>query len=356
LGELIRQTEEPRRLILPFALIMTAVTVKAALFPLFSWLPKAHGTPGSPTVVSALLSGLSVKMGLYLFIRVTALFAPQINLTRFYLAVGFLTGLVAVILAMRQTDIKRILAYSTISQIGLILIGLSYGTPRAFWGAIYHLINHALFKSALFLVAGLIVEIWGSRNIRKISYVYRHVPFISIAALLAILGITGAPLFNGSISKYLIGSDLDGTIFEYGLVLLNLGTMVVFVRFASLFFGKPAGAGQVVPPGHLVIPLSRRIVVGLLGLVCFVGGLFGSTFVSTLFGLDVRISLDDFGIKFLIYLITLAGGILINHLLRKPLANLPSCARHEPGFNRMSLAMVTNFAVLAGYLALTLPA
>lgn len=351
---LIRETSQPRQLILPFALMLTAVTLKAALFPLFSWLPKAHGTPGAPSVVSALLSGLSVKMGLYLFIRLQSVFASQISLSFFFILLGFITGLAGAWLALKQTDIKRILAYSTISQLGLILIGLSYGTDKAFWGAIYHLINHALFKSALFLTAGLIVELEGSRDIRQLSGIARKAPFITITAMLAMLGITGAPLFNGSLSKYLISSGLEGSVFEYGLLLVNLGTMTVFIRFSTLFFGsrdnEPAWRS-----GRIKIPLSRKIVVGILGLACFIGGIFGSYVVSFLFGIDVRIDMIDYLVKLLVYLATGAAGFGLFSIIRKQQIPILTQPQKELGFNQMAMAFASWFAVLFAVLMITVP-
>jgi multicomponent Na+:H+ antiporter subunit D len=354
LTELIRETSQPRQLILPFALMLTAVTLKAALFPLFSWLPKAHGTPGAPSVVSALLSGLSVKMGLYLFIRLQSVFSSQINLSLFFIVVGFITGLAGAWLALKQTDIKRILAYSTISQLGLILIGISYGTDKAFWGAIYHLINHALFKSALFLTAGLIVEIWGSRDIRQLSGIARKAPFITATAILAILGITGAPLFNGSLSKYLISSGLEGSVFEYGLILVNLGTMTVFVRFSAIFF-KQKQKETAKQSVFIKIPLSRQIVVGILGLACFVGGLFGSYVVSFLFDIDVRIDLVDYLVKLLVYLATFGAGFLLCKAIQNNRLRVLTRPQKEPGFNQMALAVAGWFAVLFTVLIITVP-
>ena len=356
LAELIRNTEQPRQLILPYALMMTAITFKAALFPLFSWLPKAHGTPGAPSVVSALLSGLSVNMGIYLFVRLQSIFSSQISLSFFFILLGFITGLAGAWLALKQTDIKRILAYSTISQLGLILIGISYGTDRAFWGAIYHLVNHALFKSALFLTAGLIAEIWGTRDIRQLSGIARKAPIITVTAILAMLGITGAPLFNGSLSKYLISSGLEGSVFEYGLIAVNLGTMTIFVRFSSLFFGHPKKeAEKLTMEGSPAIPMSRKFVIGILGLACFVGGLFGSYIVSFLFNINVRIDLLDYLIKLLIYAATLAGGLLINRILKSRILHRLTQQQNELGFNQMALVFAGWFALLFAVLMITVP-
>ena len=117
--------EDPRSMIVPFALMMVTVSLKTAVSPLFSWLPKAHGTPSAPPVVSALLSGLYIKTGVYLFIRFSVMFQPVIDMSDFFLVIGFITAIIGFTMALGQHDIKLILAYHTVSQIGLIMVGLN---------------------------------------------------------------------------------------------------------------------------------------------------------------------------------------------------------------------------------------
>src|SRR5699024_12776643 len=110
--------------IIPFAMMMVTVSLKTAVIPLFSWLPKAHGTPSAPPVVSALLSGLYIKTGVYLFIRFVNMYSPVIDMKEFFFVIGLLTSIVGFVMSLGQHDIKLILAYRTVSQIGLIMIGL----------------------------------------------------------------------------------------------------------------------------------------------------------------------------------------------------------------------------------------
>lgn len=91
------------------------------------------------------------------------------------------------------------------------MIGINLGNPEAYWGGIYHLMNHAIFKSTLFLTAGMIISEYQTRNLDEINGVFKHMPAVGVATILSILGIIGAPLFNGSISKYLIASGSNGT-------------------------------------------------------------------------------------------------------------------------------------------------
>lgn len=134
----LSQVNNPASLILPYAFMITAISLKAALMPLFSWLPKAHGTPSAPSVVSAILSGLYVKTGIYVFLRLQTTFAPLIDTSELFVILGFITAVVGFMLALAQTDIKLLLAYSTVSQIGVIMIGISLNNPAAYWGGLYH--------------------------------------------------------------------------------------------------------------------------------------------------------------------------------------------------------------------------
>ncbi|MCL2140053.1 MAG: hypothetical protein FWH41_11065, partial [Treponema sp.] len=223
-------------LLLPYALIITSISLKCALMPLFSWLPRAHSTPGAPSSVSAVLSGLHIKSGIYLFIRFESIF-HEISVPELFLAIGIITGVVGFLFALSQTDIKLILAYHTISQIGMIMIGLSSAGIYSHTGGIYHIINHALFKSSLFLSAGIISHSYGSRDITKIRGVMKRLPLTGAAVIMAVFGITGAPFFNGSISKYFIASGAD-TMVNGAIILINFGTIVSFIKYSTILTGQ----------------------------------------------------------------------------------------------------------------------
>jgi multicomponent Na+:H+ antiporter subunit D len=335
--------DSPSRLILPFALLITSVSLKAALMPLFSWLPKAHATPGAPSIVSALLSGLYVKGGIYLFIRISAMFSPHIDTSAFFMIMGILTGIAGVILAFSQTNIKLLLAYSTISQIGLIMVGLNLDHSTAFWGSVYHIINHSFFKSALFLTVGIIIEEYGTKDLRKIRGVFKKMPYVSSACFLAMLGVTGAPFFNGSISKYLIETGTTGIIFEFALLLINLGTVVYFLKFLRIFTGKSGKPESTIHP-------CRSAVVLLLGVICFTGGIFGRSFLEFLFNIKVDIDLFSYMEKSLLYLLMLLAGWLLYKKLIFKRRILNVVKEMDLSFNNICLSIVIFFFITLIYL------
>jgi len=298
-------------LALPCALILSSVSLKCALMPLFSWLPRAHGTPGAPSVVSAILSGLHIKSGVYLFMRFQSVF-QEMAVPEYFLVIGVVTGIAGFLLALSQTDVKLILAYSTISQIGMIMIGLNVADAYSRAGSLYHMINHALFKTALFLCAGAVAQAYGTRDIGKIRGVLKRYPVIGTSTVLAVLGITGAPLFNGSISKYFIMSGTPPLVYA-SVIFINLGTITVFIKYSAMLFGRAE-------PG-----LETRRIDGfkqaatlIPGLLCFAGGLFGERFMAFLFNVHASVDAAGYLEKTVLFACSgIAGTLLYKHFIHK---------------------------------------
>jgi multicomponent Na+:H+ antiporter subunit D len=307
IGSKMHQIQNPVALIIPYSLMITAVALKSAIMPLFSWLPKAHGTPSAPSAVSAILSGLYVKTGVYLFVRINAMFAGTLDTWQFFLMVGFITAVIGFLLAISQKDIKLILAYHTISQIGLIMVGLNYPTDYAFWGGVYHILNHAFFKSTLFLGAGIVIDVYGTRNIWEIKGVFRKMPAVALASIMAVLGITGAPFFNGSISKYLIQSGTSGSVVEWGILLINLGTIISFIKYSTIFFGSSPADCQ----SRSQVDPWKKLSLLVMGAMCLIGGIWGQELIGLLFDQVMTIGVMTQLEKSVTYAITLVAGFVI---------------------------------------------
>ncbi len=330
----------PATLILPYALMMTAVGLKSAIMPLFSWLPKAHGTPSAPSTVSGILSGLYVKTGVYLFLRISHLFYPVIDGRPFFLVVGFITAIVGFMLAIAQTDIKLILAYHTISQIGLIMVGLNYPTEYAYWGGIYHIMNHAFFKSTLFLGAGMMIDHYKTRNIWQIRGVLNTMPVAGWASLLAVLGITGAPFFNGSISKYLIQTGTQDSFMEWGIMIINLGTIISFIKYSHVFLPDK----QVAHTKKPLVNGFQNTSILVLGIICVIGGIWGQSLISILFNQEMTIPILSQLEKGAIYILSLAVGYLIYKYFVLKTAFFKYLKLFELDFNGICLSL-TGFMV-----------
>lgn len=178
--------------------------LKAAAIPFHAWLPDAHSS--APAPISSMLSGVLIKiLGVYALIRLffNVFNAPELFLTLFLL-LGSVSMIIGVFLAIGQWDMKRLLAYHSISQVGYILLGLGLGTPLGILGGVFHLFNHALFKSLLFYNAGAVETVAGTRDLRKLGSLFKLIPVTSQTSMAASLSISGIPPFNGFFSKLII--------------------------------------------------------------------------------------------------------------------------------------------------------
>lgn len=340
LKELIALCDK-KELILPYCLIMTGVCLKCALVPVHSWLPYAHGTPGAPTAVSAILSGLYVKGGIYLFIRIREMFMPSLNLDWFFLIMGIITSIAGIMMAVSQKDIKLILAYHTISQLGLIIVGISVDNKYGMAGAMLHIINHAMFKSLLFLTAGILITKYKTRNVYEIRGVIKSMPLVGIAIAAGILGITGAPFFNGSISKYFIQSGVESFIVEIFLIIINFGTVLSFVKFGQVLFGTKQKI-------EFKYDIYSTAVVIVLAVLCLATGVLGSQFVYFIFKIDLNIDVKGYILKSLMWAANFYIGWLVYHNIISKNKKLKQGIDFSLSFNTICLCTVSMFLIILG--------
>jgi hydrogenase-4 component B len=197
-----------------FVLSVIGFGTKAGFVPLHVWLPEAH--PAAPSHISALMSGVMIKMGIYGIVRtLTFLGTPPEWWGWLLLGIGLISGLLGVLFAIAQHDLKRLLAYHSVENIGIIAIGLgigllgvSYQSPilavLGFGGGLLHVVNHALFKGLLFLGAGAVAQSSGTREIDKLGGLLKKMPWTGITFLVGSIAICGLPPLNGFISEFLI--------------------------------------------------------------------------------------------------------------------------------------------------------
>ena len=363
----ILATADKSDLVLPYTLIMTAVAFKCSLIPFFSWLPKVRLYPGAPSGVAAILSGLQIKSAIYIYICFSDMFAP-VAAPEFFLVLGIVMGLFGAVLAFSQTDIKMMLAYSTISQVGLIMIGLSSGCEYSRIGGLYHIVNHAVFKTTLFLCASVIVRVYGTADITRIRGVFRRMPVVSVAAFFAVLGIIGAPFFNGSISKYFITYDMPFLL--YGIVIvLSLCTIVYYYKFSIMFTGRQGDGSSVLWPHNNSQPTSKTsikqmnrppvfpemkieicwvIPIVFLGITCLAGGVLGTQIIEFFFRYPVSVNAFSYFQKILIFFASIVAGFLIFEKADKlhwlePLVGL------RAGFKTLCGSLLVFFIVMTLY-------
>ena len=231
-----------------FLLFFVGFGIKAGFIPLHSWLPHAH--PAAPSHVSGVMSGVMIKMGIYGIIRVlTFIHTDLLEIGIFLLIISFISGVFGVTLAIVQHDLKKLLAYHSIENIGIIGIGMGIGViglaihnstlaVLGLAGGFLHILNHSLFKSLLFYAAGNVYQKTHTRNIEQLGGLIKRMPQTAIFFLLGAIAISGLPPFNGFISEFLIYLGMFKELHTGDLVLslLLLGGIVGLVLIGGLAF------------------------------------------------------------------------------------------------------------------------
>ncbi|MBS1517699.1 MAG: NADH-quinone oxidoreductase subunit L [Bacteroidetes bacterium] len=254
-------------------LLLLGATGKSAQIPLYVWLPDAMA---GPTPVSALIHAATmVTAGVYLLARTSLLYAMSPTASQIVFAVGLVTSIVAATIALRQDDIKKVLAYSTVSQLGFMFIAIGSG---AFWVAIFHLITHAFFKGLLFLGSGSVIHgMHEEQDIKFMGGLKSKMKITYVTFLIGSLAISGIPPLSGFFSKDVI---IFETYLTYGIPLLVLAliaaamTSYYMFRLVSLtFYGKPRYDQNKIHPHES--PATMTVPLIILAFLSFFGGVIG---------------------------------------------------------------------------------
>ena len=279
LGEVLaagdRVRADPRYPLL-LALVLLGAFTKSAQFPFHFWLPHAMA---APTPVSAYLhSATMVKAGIFLLMRLWPVLAGTEEWFWAVSGVGLVTMLFGAYVALFQHDLKGLLAYSTISQLGLITLLLGLGTPLAEIAALFHVMNHAVFKASLFMSAGIIDHETGTRDMRRLSGLARYMPITAALAIVAAAAMAGVPLLNGFISKEMFFAETFALpppwswLMPMAATLGGLFSVAYSARFVhDVFFG---GAARDLPRKPHEPPRFMRVPVEVLVGVCLLVGLW----------------------------------------------------------------------------------
>jgi hydrogenase-4 component B len=280
---------------LAFTLALLGFGMKAGFFPLHVWLPEAHSS--APTHVSAVMSGVMLKMGIYGLIRTVGLFdQPPMVWGVTLVAVGLASGILGVLMALAQHDLKRLLAYHSVENLGIIALGLGISwigkaadLQAVAWlgmaGALMHVLNHALFKSLLFLGAGAVARSTGTRRIDHMGGLIRRIPQVGWLFLLGAVAIAGLPPLNGFVSEVLVFAGAFQGVTDGARELVRLPALAVVAGLALIgglaaaCFAKVVGIVFLGEPRTLAasqaVPVSRGlwIPMGILAGLCLVVGI-----------------------------------------------------------------------------------
>jgi multicomponent Na+:H+ antiporter subunit D len=266
--------------VVALGLLIGGYATKAGLVPFHTWLPDAH--TAAPGPVSALFSGLMVNLGIVACGRLAFLVVDrsEVPVLGLLTALGVASAVAGAVMALFQDDLKRLLAFDTISQMGILAVALGTASKSGLAGASYHLANHALFKSLLFLCAGAVVHTVGVEKLSEMGGLARRKPALAAAFVVGIAAIAGVPPFNGYFSLALVHEGIREAG-ESPLVLVLLAvevlTVAALARAAWLAFFRPRDE-----PYEDDQPLARGMVAGLVGLgaLCVGFGLAAGPLVS----------------------------------------------------------------------------
>jgi len=297
-----------------FLLFFAGFGVKAGFIPMHTWLPQAH--PAAPSHVSGVMSGVMIKMGIYGILRVLmAVQSELLPIGIIILTFSLVSGILGVMMAIVQHDLKKLLAYHSIENIGIIGIGIGLGviglatgntslSLLGFGGGILHVLNHSLFKSLLFFNAGSVYQAAHTRNIEQLGGLMKKMPYTSALFLIGSLAICGLPPFNGFISEYLIylgmfrglpAASLYQSVIILGSIvgLSMIGGLAVFCFtkvFGIVFLGEPrSNKARAASEVRREMIWPQFITIGIIMLI----GLWSVLFVRPVF----RIVAGSFGLN-----------------------------------------------------------
>jgi multicomponent Na+:H+ antiporter subunit D len=255
-------------------LLLVVFGIKAAIFPLFFWLPDSY--PTAPSPITAIFAGLLTKVGVYAIIRTQLLFFPEVSRpTTLLLVLAAATMLIGVLGAIAQDDVRRILSFTIISQIGYMVMGLGFFTVAAIAAVVFSIVHHIIVKTALFLVAGLMEEASGSNQLSRVGGMVRTTPVLAALFLVSALGLAGIPPMSGFISKFALldaGIEEDQFAVVAVALLVSLLTLFAMARIWMGAFWSPAedsdepsgvGAPRSGGPVLMVVPTVALVACSL---------------------------------------------------------------------------------------------
>lgn len=321
-------------------LILVGAFTKSAQFPFHIWLPQAMA---APTPVSAYLhSAAMVKAGVFLLVRLW----PALGGTHEWLwlvgTAGLATFVIGAFFAIFQQDLKGLLAYSTISHLGLITLLIGLDRPLAVVAAIFHIMNHATFKASLFMAAGIIDHESGTRDIRRLSGLWHFMPITATLAMVAAAAMAGVPLLNGFLSKEMFFAETiethDGSLLDdalpYIVTIASAFSVAYSLRFIrDVFFGPPA---HDLPRTPHEPPRWMRFPIEFLVLVCLIVGIIPTATIGPFLAIAVAAVLGPmtpqyslaiwhgFSLPLLMSLIAMTGGVMLYLFLRSGLKTADS--------------------------------
>ncbi len=275
----VQQVENQGLVTVVAVMFLIAFGIKSAVFPLFFWLPASYHTP--KVAVSAVFSGLLTKVGVYALFRCfTLIFTGDLDYTHeILLWVAGLTMVTGVLGAAAQNELRRILSFHIVSQIGYMILGLALYTPLALIGGVFYLVHHIIVKANLFLVAGVANRIGGSFDLKRLGDLYRDHPLVALLFFVPAFSLAGFPPLSGFWAKFvLIQASVEAEGYVIAAVALAVGLLTIYsmtkIWLAAFWKARPAEAGPAPAPlprgqrwlllGPIATLAAMTVTIGLL--------------------------------------------------------------------------------------------
>ncbi len=227
----------PLSMIIALGFFITGFGLKIAMVPLHAWLPDAYQT--APSSIASVFAGGTAIVGVYSLLRISYLPFGALDVGTIFIGLGLVSMVMGALMALAQEDLKRLLAYSGISQMGYILLGVGLGTALGIQGGLFHMLNNAIYKSLLFLCAGAVIYQVGTSDLNKLGGLGNKMPVTAATFIIGALAISGIPPFNGFASKwtiYVAGIDAGYPILTVIAVVISALTLAYFVKVINQVF------------------------------------------------------------------------------------------------------------------------
>jgi len=271
--------------LMAMVLVIVGFGIKAAVAPLHTWLPDAH--PAAPSSISAMLSGVVIKAGAYALMRsLIMIFAPEAYSWQIVLAIlAVITMTVGNLMALLQTDLKRLLAFSSVAQMGYVIFGISIATYYGITGSLFHIMNHAIMKSLLFLCSGAFLYAVESRNLDELAGIGKKMRITGVMFTIGCLSIAGIPPLNGFQSELMIllsGIGLGG---KSAIWYVLSAIMLVNLLFSVAYYLRLIQTLTLREPSTTSVnareaPIGMLLPMGILTVLCIVIGIYPDPFIS----------------------------------------------------------------------------
>jgi formate hydrogenlyase subunit 3/multisubunit Na+/H+ antiporter MnhD subunit len=314
--------------VIAYSCLAIASFAKAGVMPMHSWIPDCSSH--APVPVSAYLpASLDKLLGIYLLARISLdmfLMSEAMNIA--LMIIGAFTIIAAVMMALVQHDLKRFLGYSTVSQVGYMVLGIGTGTPLGIAGGLFHMFNHALYKSCLFLTSGNVEYRTKTTELDSLGGLSKFMPLTYTAALIASLSISGVPPFNGFFSKWLIYQGLIEGFARYRFIAVGCLTLAMFGSALTLAsFLKVLHATYLGQPGEKIlqgkpkeVPWPLWLPVIVLSLLCIIFGIFAFQLplryiIYPAAGLSAGGASFSFGVPAVLIITAIIAGLILYYLI-----------------------------------------